>query len=110
VVAAALAAIGSLIGASVRGTRTLDVNVTAASTLRAIANALPAREALKPGNLSGEAGGQRWRVEIRPMAGPLIDPGVATRWVPEVVVIRVQTPTGAILETSTVRLRPREGG
>jgi general secretion pathway protein I len=110
VVAVALAAIGSLIGASVRGTRALDFNVIASSTMRAIATALPARDALKPGSLSGEAGGQRWRVDIRPMATPLVDPELPTRWVPHTVVIRLQSPTGSIIEVNTVRLRRREGG
>ena len=110
VVAVALAAIGSLIGASVRGTRALDFNVTAATTARAIATALPERDALKPGSHSGEAAGQRWRVDVRPMATPMVDPGLPTRWVPQTVVIRLQSPTGSILEINTVRLRRREGG
>jgi general secretion pathway protein I len=109
VVAAALAAIGSLIGASVRGTRALDFNLTSATTVRAIEAALPERDALRPGRLSGEAAGQRWRVDIRPMAAP-VDPGVPTKWVPYTVVIRLQSPTGSIMEIDTVRLRRREGG
>jgi general secretion pathway protein I len=110
VVAAALAAIGSLIGASVRGTRALDVNVAAASTMRAVATALLGREGLKAGSFSGEAAGQRWRMDVRPMASPLVDPAIPTRWVPHTVVIRLQSPTGSITEINTIRLRPREGG
>jgi general secretion pathway protein I len=108
-VAAVIAAIGSLIGASVRGTRALDFNLTAATTARAIAGALPEREALRPGSLSGETAGQRWRVDVRPMAAP-VDPGAPTKWVPYTVVIRLQSPTGSIMEIDTVRLRRREGG
>jgi hypothetical protein len=40
----------------------------------------------------------------------MVDPELATRWVPQTVVIRLQSPTGSILEISTVRLRRREGG
>ena len=110
VVALALAAIGSLIGASVRGTRALDFNVIAATTARTLASSLPERDLLKPGSLSGEAAGQRWRIDVAPVAGPTVDPGLPTRWVPQAVVIRVQSPTGSILEINTVRLRRREGG
>jgi general secretion pathway protein I len=110
VVAAVLAAIGSLIGASVRGTRAVDFKLTAATTVRAIAAALPERDALRPGSQSGETMGQRWRVDVRPMTVPAIDPGLPTRWVPHAIVIRLQSPTGGIVEINTVRLRRREGG
>jgi general secretion pathway protein I len=111
VVAAAIAAIGSLIGASVRGTRALDFNLTAATTARAIAGALPERDALRPGILSGETAGQRWRVDVKPMAAAtMVDPSIPTRWVPHTVVIRLQSPTGSIIEIDTIRLRRRDGG
>ena len=110
VVAVALAAIGSLIGASVRGTRAVDYNVVAATTARALASALPARDALKPGSLTGERGGQRWRIDVGPAASPNVEPTLPTRWVPQAVVIRVQSSTGGVFEINTVRLRRREGG
>jgi general secretion pathway protein I len=110
VVAFALGAIGSLIGASVRGTRAVDYNVVAATTARALASTLPTRDALKPGSLTGERGGQRWRIDIGPTQNPTVDPALPTKWVPHAVVIRVQSPTGAVFEIRTVRLQRREGG
>lgn len=110
VVAVALAAIGSLIGASVRGTRAVDYNVVAATTARALVSALPTRDALKPGSQTGATGGQRWRVDVGPVMNPAVDPALPTRWVPHAVVIRVQSPSGAVYEVSTVRLQRREGG
>lgn len=109
VVAFALGAIGSLIGASVRGTRAVDYNVVATTTARALAAALPTRDALKPGSQTGERGGQRWRIDIGPTQNPAVDPALPTRWVPHVVVIRVQSPTGGVFEINTVRLQRREG-
>jgi general secretion pathway protein I len=110
VVAFALGAIGSLIGASVRGTRAVDYNVVSATTARALASALPTRDALKPGSLTGERGGQRWRIDIGPVQNPVVDPALPTRWVPHAVVIRVQSPTGGVFQINTVRLQRREGG
>jgi general secretion pathway protein I len=109
VVAVALAAIGSLIAASVRGSRALEFNVVAAPSARAVATTLAERDVLRPGSLTGEIAGQRWRVDVAPMVSPIVDPGLATRWVPQAVVIRLQSATGAVLEINTVRLRRREG-
>jgi general secretion pathway protein I len=110
VVAVALAAIGSLIGASVRGSRAIDYNVVAATTARALASALPARDALKPGSATGERSELRYRIDVAPVANPSVDPTLPTRWVPHAVVIRVQLPSGAVYEVNTVRLQRREGG
>ena len=84
--------------------------MVAATTARALASALPARDALKPGSLTGERGGQRWRIDVGPAASPNVEPTLPTRWVPQAVVIRVLSPTGGVFEINTVRLRRREGG
>jgi general secretion pathway protein I len=107
VVAVALAAIGSLIATTVRGTRSLDVHLTLVETARMIATALPDRDALKPGNFSGEMAGHRWRVDVLPFNFARVDPRVAP-WVPQTVVIRIQSPSGPVLRLNTVRLRRRE--
>jgi general secretion pathway protein I len=110
VVAVALAAIGSLIATTVRGVRSLDTHLTLVETARAIATALPDRDKFKIGNFSGEIGGHQWRVDVLPFNFLNVDPRLPTPWVPQTVIVRVQSPNGPILQINTVRLRRREGG
>jgi general secretion pathway protein I len=110
VVAVSLASIGSLIATTVRGTRSLDTHLTQVETARAISTALPDRGQLKSGNLSGEVAGHRWRIDVLPFVAANIDPRQPTPWVPQTIVIRVQSPAGPIMQINTVRLRRREGG
>lgn len=109
VVAVSLAAIGSLIGANVRSTRSLGQRLALVETTRSILTSLPDREQLKPGDLSGEVADHRWRLDVMPFEADFVDPGLATKWFPEAVILRVQSPTGEILRVDTVRLRRHEG-
>ena len=106
VVSISLAAIGSLIAVTTRGVRSIGLHLTLVETARAIVTGLPAREQLLPGNFSGEAAGHRWRVDVLPFQANFIDPK-ATMWIPETVVVRVQSPSGPVLQVNTVRLRRR---
>jgi general secretion pathway protein I len=110
VVAVSLASIGALIATTVRGTRSLDQRLTRVETARAIATALPDRDQLNPGNFSGETAGHRWRVDVLPFIAANVDPRQPTPWVPQTIVLRVQSPAGPIMQINTVRLRRREGG
>ena len=108
VVAVALAAIGSLIATTVRGARSLDLRLTMIETARAIETALPDRNKVKLGNFSGELAGHRWRVDVLPYPATNVDPRLPTPWFPQTVVVRLQAPSGRILQINTVRLRKRE--
>lgn len=110
VVAVALSAIGSLVATSVRGTRSLDVHLTMVETARAIVTGLPDREQLAIGSFAGEAAGHRWRVDVLPFTATNVDPRLPTPWIPQTVVLRVQSPAGPIFQIDTVRLRRRTGG
>jgi general secretion pathway protein I len=110
VVAVSLASIGSLIATTVRGTRSLDTHLTQVETTRAITTAFPDRDQFKPGNLSGEVAGHRWRIDVLPFIAANVDPRQPTPWVPQTIVLRVQSPAGPIMQINTVRLRRREGG
>ena len=110
VVAASLAAIGSLIATSIRGTRSVEQHVALVETARAIEAGLPNRDELAPGSLSGEVAGHRWRVDVSPFAAGGIDSALPASWVPQAVVITVRSPSGAVLQLNTVRLRRRPGG
>jgi general secretion pathway protein I len=103
VVATSLTAIGSLIGVTVRGVRSVGTHLALTETARGIMTGLPDRNDLVPGSFSGESAGYRWRVDVLPFAADFIDPDSA--WVPQTVVVRVQSPSGPVLQLNTVRLR-----
>ena len=104
VVAVTLAAIGSLIAVTTRGARAVSGHLALVETARAIMTGLPDRCELGPGNFSGETAGHRWRVDVLPFYADFVDPQ-KTEWVPQTVVVRVQSPSGPILQINTVRLR-----
>ena len=106
VVSVSLAAIGSLIAVTTRGVRSIGLHLTLVETARMIVTGLPDRNQLAPGNFSGEAAGHRWRVDVLPFYANFVDPA-ATKWIPETVVVRVQSPSGPILQINTVKLRRR---
>jgi general secretion pathway protein I len=107
VLSIALAAIGSLIAVTSRGARAVGLHLTLVETARAIVTGLPDRNQLVPGNFSGETAGHRWRVDVMPFYADFIDPEQATNWIPQTVVVRVQSPAGKVLQINTVRLRRR---
>jgi len=104
VVAISLAAIGSLIAVTTRGARAVGLHLTLIETTRMIITGLPDREQLVPGNLSGESAGHRWRVDVLPFYADFVDPEQSI-WLPQTVVVRVQSPSGKVLQVNTVRLR-----
>lgn len=109
VVAVTLSAIGSLIAVTIRGARSVSGHLALVETARSIMTGLPDREQLGEGNFSGEAAGHRWRVDVLPFYADFVDPQ-KTEWTPQTVVVRVQSPSGPILQINTVRLRrvPRQ--
>jgi general secretion pathway protein I len=105
VVAISLAAIGSLIAVTTRGARAIGLHLTLIETARSIVTGLPDRDQFAPGNFSGESAGHRWRVDVMPFYADFIDPRDPTVWMPQTVVVRVQSPGGKVLQVNTVRLR-----
>jgi general secretion pathway protein I len=106
VVAVSLAAIGSLIAVTTRAARSVGGHLDLVETTRTIFTGLPDRNQLVPGSLSGEIGGHRWRADVLPFYADFVDPQ-AGNWIPQTVVLRVQSPAGPILQVNTVRLRRR---
>jgi general secretion pathway protein I len=107
VVAVTLSAIGSLVAVTIRGARAVGGHLALVESARAIMTGLPARDDLTFGNFSGEAGGHRWRVDVLPFYADFVDPEKST-WIPQTVVVRVQSPAGPILQLNTVRLRRKQ--
>jgi general secretion pathway protein I len=104
VVAISLAAIGSLIAVTTRGARAVGLHLTLIETARMIITGLPDREQLAPGNFSGESAGHRWRVDVLPFYADFVDPAQSS-FLPQTIVVRMQSPAGKVLQVNTVRLR-----
>jgi general secretion pathway protein I len=109
IVSISLAAIGSLMASTIRAMRSIDQRFALVETARAVETGLPDRGELT-GGLAGDLAGHRWRVDVSPFVANFVDPRLPSPWVPQAVVIRVQSPGGAILQVNTVRLRRRTGG
>lgn len=111
VAAISVTAIGSLIAANVRGSGRIEQHLGLVETLRAVETALPDRTNLSTGTLSGEMHGQTWSVNIAPF--PQIQGDVYPRagkvWTPQTIVVKVQSPSGAVLQLETIRLARRTG-
>jgi len=111
IVAVGIVAIGSVMATNVRGVRSLEQHVALMQATRTVmAAGIPARAKLGPGALSGQTDDYRWTIEVGPLGGDWAVPGADVAWVPELVKIRVRSPSGATSDIRTVRLihRPAE--
>jgi general secretion pathway protein I len=106
IVSVSLAALGSLMASNRRVAASLETHLALVETARGIETALPDRSALI-GNMAGESGDYHWGVFVRPFVSNLVDPNIPTPWIPQAVVIRVQSPQGVSLQVNTVRLQAR---
>lgn len=105
VVAVSILAIGSVMSTNVRGVRSMERHVALVEAARtAMATAVPSRAALTEGVRNGALGDATWQVEVGPLAGGWEAPDVDVRWIPELVKVKVRSPSGATLELHTVRL------
>ncbi len=108
VVAVSITAIGSVMSTNVRGVRSLEQHVALMQTTRSVmTTGIPRRAALAPGTVSGEEGDYRWTVEVGPLGGDLVEKDAKTTWIPELVRVRVRSPSGAVSDLRTVRLIQR---
>ena len=109
VAAASLAAIGSLMAANIRGSARIEQHLGLVETLRAVETGLPDRTSLSAGTLSGEMHDQAWSVDMAPFPGDFVNPRAAQLWTPQLIVIKVLSPSGAALQIETIRLGRRTG-
>jgi general secretion pathway protein I len=110
VLASVLAAIGALVAAGVKGTRASEEHLLMTQAVRSIMTSLPEQRDLNIGATSGETGGFRWRLDVAPYSGALVDLRAATPWVPLSLVLTVRSPSGRVLQVTTVRLQRRSDG
>jgi general secretion pathway protein I len=104
-VAVVIGAVGSLMASNVRGVRSFESHVALMQATRAaMVTAVPPRDQLKEGTLSGQADGYRWTVDLSPLGGEWAARNPEAAWAPELVRIRVRAPGGATSDIRTVRL------
>jgi general secretion pathway protein I len=101
IVAVALASIGGLVATVSRGTRSVSQRVSLAAAAESLLTELPARKLLVAGRQSGQKDGNRWSVDITPIAL-----GATGPWMPLLVVLDLRAPTGLAMKFTTVRLVP----
>jgi general secretion pathway protein I len=107
VISIGLLAIGSVVASTMRGTQAIDSHVMMVEAIRSIITALPERSQLMDGSFSGENSEYKWRVDVRPFVGAVGQSNQASPWVPQRLLIRLQSAAGSVLEVETIRLRPR---
>jgi general secretion pathway protein I len=111
VVAVGMVAIGSVMSTNARGVRLLEQHVELMQTARSVmTTAIPPRAELGPGVLSGRLNDRQWQIDIGPLGGAWVVPDTDAAWIPELVKIHVQSPSGGTVDLQTVRLmrRPRQ--
>jgi general secretion pathway protein I len=109
IVAVSIVAIGSLMATNVRGVKSLEQHVALMQTARTVMTAgLPPRADLHPGTSSGQIDDYRWTVEVTPLGGDWAVPDADIPWAPELVRVRVKSPTGAVSDIRTVRLMQKK--
>jgi general secretion pathway protein I len=110
-VAVSMVAIGSLMATNARGVRSLEQHVALMQATRTVmATGIPLRTKLQPGTLAGNTEDYHWTIDVSPLGGDWAVPDADVPWIPELVRVRVKSPTGAVSDIRTVRLirRPSE--
>jgi general secretion pathway protein I len=103
-----LAAIGYLVAANTRGVRILEQHVALMEAARLVATGIPRNAEPLPDDLAGEMSGHRWQMRQSPFFDGV--PAIPeSRFMPQRLELRVQSPSGAILSLETVRLQNVSG-
>ena len=107
-VAVVIVAIGSLMATNVRGVRSFEQHAALMQAARtAMTAGIAPRAELRPGTSSGQIDGYRWTVDVTPLGGQWAEPPTDAPWLPQLVRVRVKSPSGAVSDIRTVRLMQR---
>ena len=107
-VAVVIVAIGSLMATNVRGVRSFEQHVALLQASRTVMTiGIAPRAELRSGSSSGQIDGYRWTVDVAPLGGEWAVDNADVPWMPELVRVRVKSPTGAVSDIRTVRLMKR---
>ena len=107
IVAVALTSIGTLIASNARGARSVEAHLTRLETARTIMTALPGRDELVAGSMSGQIAAHRWRLDVLPFPAQELNSAGPAQWTPQAVLVTVAAPSGAAMKISTIRLQRR---
>lgn len=107
-VAIVLAAVGTLVATNSRGAWKLEQHTALVGAARLVASTLPRGGAPMPDDLRGRVAGHRWQMRVSQFLDdvPVVP---ESRFIPQRVELRVQSPSGAILSLETIRLQSRDG-
>lgn len=104
-----LAAVGTLVATNSRGAGKLEQHAALVDAARVVVSTLPHAGAPMPQNLRGRVAAHRWQMRVTPFIDDV--PTVPeSRFIPQRIELRVQSPSGAILSFETIRLQSRGGG
>jgi general secretion pathway protein I len=110
VIGLCIVSIGSVMSTNARGVRSLEQHVALLQIARSVMNTeIPLRAQLGPGVLSGQLSDHQWQIEIGPLDGDWVVPNADVTWIPQLVKIHVQSPSGGAFDLRTVRLMHRAG-
>lgn len=105
ILAVSVVAIGALMGSTARGSRQMEQHVAMVqAAYNALWLAFPSRSSPTSGAQSGESNEHLWRAKIEPFAIDFGGPAGEVAWVPQRVMLRVRSRSGATIDLETVRL------
>jgi general secretion pathway protein I len=107
VVAVVLSSIGRLVATTTRGVGSIEQHVILMETARTVAAAPRSRDPLASSELSGELYGNRWYLGMSSMVDMPILQDFQSTWIPQMITIRVRSPSGATIDLKTVQLQRR---
>lgn len=101
-----LTALAPVFGRNFRETRTVESRLALSAAARSLLEALPARNDLSAGLVSGSSGAIRWTLEASPLSqGKGEQP---TSWIPYKIVLNLKTKDGLGTRIETVRLAKKK--
>jgi general secretion pathway protein I len=108
IVAIGLSSIGALVASTVRTTRAIEGKLQRLAAARSVLGALPDRDHLVVGTQSGDVPGHQWRLNVSALTSADTASQQPGSWVPQLVVVNLNSATAGTMQISTVRLRRKE--
>ena len=96
-----------LFRSSIRSSLYVERHLAEIETARKIIAGMPSRKDLAVGSLTGTLDNHQWRIDSAPFPNALVQSGAPLVWEPQRLALRVLSPSGAIVEIDTVRLKRR---
>ena len=97
-----LAAIGALANSSLRASLYTERHLAEIESARKILAGMPGRNALSFGRLTGSLDAYEWRIDSAPVSTA---DAAGTSWIPQSIALLMRSPSGAMIEVDTIRLR-----